>query len=120
MYEDLVAGNVVEIARRSYGTDVIPQEKFEKKYYDKTICETLFYLSHVMLIKTTLCRELIGYNILYMTWDVRPRMANANYATSGQLVPCLMILITGLIGIGTRIFLGGAQGFVAWARITPA
>ena len=45
---------------------------------------------------------------------LRPRMANANYATSGQLSPLFNDPFYKTIGVGTRIFLGGAQGFVAW------
>jgi uncharacterized protein (DUF39 family) len=41
-------------------------------------------------------------------------MGNANYATSGQLSPLFNDPFYKTIGIGTRIFLGGAQGFVAW------
>jgi uncharacterized protein (DUF39 family) len=41
-------------------------------------------------------------------------MANAYYATSGQLSPLFNDPYYRTIGIGTRIFLGGAQGFVAW------
>ncbi|HQI36790.1 MAG TPA: homocysteine biosynthesis protein, partial [Syntrophales bacterium] len=45
---------------------------------------------------------------------LRPRMANANYATSGQLSPLFNDPFYRTIGLGTRIFLGGAQGYVAW------
>jgi uncharacterized protein (DUF39 family) len=45
---------------------------------------------------------------------LRPRMANAAYSTSGQLSPLFNDPYYRTIGIGTRIFLGGTQGFVAW------
>ncbi len=45
---------------------------------------------------------------------LRPRMANANYATSGQLSPLFNDPYYMTIGIGTRIFLGGCQGYVSW------
>jgi uncharacterized protein (DUF39 family) len=43
---------------------------------------------------------------------LRPDMANATYSTSGQLSPLFNDPYFRTIGIGTRIFLGGAQGFV--------
>jgi uncharacterized protein (DUF39 family) len=46
---------------------------------------------------------------------LRPRMANANYSTSGQLSPLFNDPYYKTIGIGTRIFLGGGQGYVAWS-----
>jgi uncharacterized protein (DUF39 family) len=45
---------------------------------------------------------------------LRPRMANANYATSAQLSPLFNDPYYMTIGIGTRIFLGGCQGYVSW------
>jgi uncharacterized protein (DUF39 family) len=41
-------------------------------------------------------------------------MRNATYSTSGELSPLLNDPELRIIGIGTRIFLGGAQGFVIW------
>ena len=43
-----------------------------------------------------------------------PNMGNANYCTSGQLSPLLNDPEFTTIGIGTRIFLGGAQGYIVW------
>lgn len=43
-----------------------------------------------------------------------PRLGNANYSTSGQLSPLLKDPEYRTIGIGTRIFLGGTIGYVAW------
>ena len=41
-------------------------------------------------------------------------MRNATYSTSGELSPLLNDPEFKTIGIGTRIFLGGTQGFVVW------
>jgi uncharacterized protein (DUF39 family) len=43
-----------------------------------------------------------------------PNMRNATYSTSGELSPLLNDPEFRTIGIGTRIFLGGTQGFVVW------
>jgi L-aspartate semialdehyde sulfurtransferase len=43
-----------------------------------------------------------------------PNMRNATYSTSGELSPLLNDPEMRTIGIGTRIFLGGTQGFVIW------
>jgi uncharacterized protein (DUF39 family) len=45
---------------------------------------------------------------------LKPRMSNANYSTSGQLSPLFNDPYYKTIGLGTRIFLGGAQGYVVW------
>lgn len=41
-----------------------------------------------------------------------PNIGNANYSTSGELSPLFNDPYLKTIGIGTRIFLGGAQGYV--------
>ena len=43
-----------------------------------------------------------------------PNMRNATYSTSGELSPLLNDPELRTIGLGTRIFLGGTQGFVVW------
>ncbi|HAA02721.1 MAG TPA: hypothetical protein DCE18_05040, partial [Syntrophobacteraceae bacterium] len=45
---------------------------------------------------------------------LKPRLGNANYCTSGQLSPLLNDPYYRTLGLGTRIFLGGAQGYVIW------
>ena len=45
---------------------------------------------------------------------LKPQLGNINYATAGQLSPLLNDPYYKTIGIGTKIFLGGGIGFVAW------
>jgi uncharacterized protein (DUF39 family) len=46
--------------------------------------------------------------------NLLPRFGNATYSTSGELSPLLNDPELRTIGIGTRIFIGGTEGFVAW------
>jgi uncharacterized protein (DUF39 family) len=43
---------------------------------------------------------------------LKPRIGNANYATSGQLSPLFNDPYYITVGLGTRIFLGGGHGYV--------
>jgi uncharacterized protein (DUF39 family) len=43
-----------------------------------------------------------------------PGLKNATYSTSGELSPLLNDPELRTIGIGTRIFLGGTEGYVVW------
>jgi len=45
---------------------------------------------------------------------LKPNLGNANYCSAGQLSPLLNDPYYKTIGIGTKIFLGGGIGFVAW------
>ena len=45
---------------------------------------------------------------------LKPKAGIANYSTSGQLSPLLNDPYYQTIGLGTRIFLGGGEGYVTW------
>jgi uncharacterized protein (DUF39 family) len=45
---------------------------------------------------------------------LKPNLANAHYCSAGQLSPLLKDPYFNTIGVGTRIFLGGGIGYVAW------
>ena len=45
---------------------------------------------------------------------LKPRMGSAGYSCAGQLSPLMKDPYYKTIGIGTRIFLGGGIGYVAW------
>jgi uncharacterized protein (DUF39 family) len=45
---------------------------------------------------------------------LKPHMGNANYCSAGQLSPLLKDPYYKTIGMGTKIFLGGGIGYVAW------
>ena len=112
--EDLVAGNVIRLRAEGYGTDCYPARKYERNI-------TLHDLRDAMLFnprnayQNYNCAVNVSDKTIYTYMGVlRPRMANANYATAGQLSPLFNDPYYRTIGIGTRIFLGGTQGFVAW------
>ena len=112
--QDLVAGKKIHLKATSYGTACYP-----RKYLEKEV--TLRKLPHA-----TLCNPRNGYQnyncavnltkkTIYTYMGVlKPMAANANYCSAGQLSPLLNDPYYKTIGIGTRIFLGGGIGYVAW------
>ncbi len=111
---DLVAGKTVHLKAIAYGTDCYPRREFEK------------HLTLKDIPMATLCNPRNGYqnyncavnltNKTVYTYmgTLKPRAANANYCSAGQLSPLFNDPYYKTIGVGTRIFLGGAQGFVVW------
>lgn len=111
---DLVAGKKVHLKALAYGTDCYP-----KKNYEKTV--TLDSLPYA-----TLCNPRNGYqnyncaiNLTQKTiytymGTLKPKAGNAAYCSAGQLSPLFNDPLYKTIGLGTRIFLGGAQGYVTW------
>lgn len=112
--EDLVAGNVLRLRAESYGTDCYPARKYEKNITIRDLRDTILFNPR-NAYQNYNCATNMSDRIIYTYMGVlRPCMANATYSTSGQLSPLFNDPYFKTIGIGTRIFLGGAQGFVAW------
>ncbi|MBF0211468.1 MAG: homocysteine biosynthesis protein [Desulfamplus sp.] len=112
---DLVAGKKVEVRAESYGTDCYPNRRIEKIVTLNELPQAIMcnprngYQNYNCAINRS---DKIKYT--YMG-TLKPQMANANYSTSGALSPLLNDPYLKTIGLGTRIFLGGAQGYVTWS-----
>ena len=112
--EDLVAGNVIRLRCEGYGTDCYPARRYEKNITIDDLHDA-FLFNPRNAYQNYNCAVNMSDKTIYTYMGVlRPRMANANYATSGQLSPLFNDPYYKTIGIGTRIFLGGTQGYVAW------
>ncbi|PKN35434.1 MAG: hypothetical protein CVU61_03975 [Deltaproteobacteria bacterium HGW-Deltaproteobacteria-19] len=112
--EDLVAGNVIRLRAESYGTDCYPLRKFEKNITVHDLRDGILFNPRNAYQNYSCAVNLSDRTIYTYMGMLRPRAGNANYATSGQLSPLFNDPYYRTIGIGTRIFLGGAQGFCAW------
>jgi len=112
--EDLLDGKDVILEAWAKGTDCYPRKHILTKINIDTINEfTLLnprnaYQNYNVAVNTT--NKIIN---TYMG-TLLPGMRNATYSTSGELSPLINDPEFRTIGIGTRIFLGGTQGFVIW------
>jgi uncharacterized protein (DUF39 family) len=112
--QDLVTGKKVHLIVKAYGTDCYPNRSIEKEI-------SLRNLPHA-----TLCNPRNGYQnyncavnltdktVYTYMGTLKPRAANANYCSAGQLSPLFNDPYYKTIGLGTRIFLGGTTGYVTW------
>jgi uncharacterized protein (DUF39 family) len=112
--EDLLAGNVIRLRAEGYGTDCYPARKYEKNITINDLRDAILFNPRNAYQNYSCAVNMSDKTIYTYMGVLRPRMANANYATSGQLSPLFNDPYYKTIGIGTRIFLGGAQGYVAW------
>jgi len=112
--EDLVAGNVIRLRAEGYGTDCYPARKFEKNITIGDLRDAILFNPRNAYQNYNCAVNMSDKTIYTYMGVLRPRMGNANYSTSGQLSPLFNDPYYKTIGIGTRIFLGGAQGYVAW------
>lgn len=112
--EDLVAGNMIRLRAEGYGTDCYPARRFEKNITIQDLRDAVLFNPRNAYQNYNVAVNLSDKTIYTYMGVLRPRMANANYSTSGQLSPLFNDPYYRTVGIGTRIFLGGAQGYVAW------
>jgi uncharacterized protein (DUF39 family) len=113
--QDLVAGKKIHLKATGYGTDCYPRKELEQEI-------TLASLPYAML-----CNPRNGYQnyncavnltdktVYTYMGTLKPRAANANYSSAGELSPLFNDPYFKTIGLGTRIFLGGGIGYVTWS-----
>jgi uncharacterized protein (DUF39 family) len=111
---ELVAGKDIRLESVAYGTDCYPRKKLDTlmKLHD---------FNEAVLFNMRNCYQ--NYNVAVNVSDrtlytymgmLKPNLGNANYCSAGQLSPLLKDPHYRTIGIGTKIFLGGGVGYVAW------
>jgi uncharacterized protein (DUF39 family) len=111
---DLVAGKSVKLRAEAYGTDCYPRRQYEKKVSLKKLNYALLCNPRNAYQNYNCGINLSKKTIFTYMGVLKPNGANANYSTSGQLSPLFNDPLYRTVGLGTRIFLGGAQGYVAW------
>ncbi|MFO7841243.1 MAG: homocysteine biosynthesis protein [Fidelibacterota bacterium] len=112
--EDLIAGKDVELRARAKGTDCYPRTSLKASVNRDTVNE-MFLFNPRNAYQNYYAATNSGNEKKYTYMGVlQPRMGNVTYATSGELSPLLNDPELRTIGIGTRIFLCGAQGYVSW------
>ena len=112
--EALVKGEDIRLKATAKGTDCYPRKSIDTIINKDSVNEIIMinprnaYQNYPAAINTS--SKLI---YTYMG-NLLPKMGNITYSTSGELSPLLNDPEMRTIGIGTRIFLCGAQGYVAW------
>ena len=112
--EDLVAGKDVRLTATAYGTDCYPRKKLETWINIKDLNEAVLFNIRNAYQNYNVAANLSDRTIYTYMGILKPRLGNVNYCSAGQLSPLLNDPYYKTIGIGTRIFLGGGTGYVAW------
>ena len=114
MIEELVAGKDVRLAVTAYGTDCYPRKKLETWINIKDLNEAVLFNVRNAYQNYNVAANLSDKTIYTYMGILKPHLGNINYCSAGQLSPLLNDPYYKTIGIGTRIFLGGGVGFIAW------
>lgn len=112
--EDLIAGKSLHLRALGQGTDCYPRESFETNISKESINQ--FYLYNPRNLYQNFIVGVNGGDRPLYTYlgPLLPRLGNAVYANTGALSPLLNDPDLSWIGIGTRIFIGGAIGYITW------
>jgi len=110
--EDLIRGKEVELRATAYGTDCYPRTRLETTL-TKDDLNQFYLLNFRNCYQRYVCATNSRDETIYTYMGkLLPHFRNATFSGSGSLNPLMNDPDYETIGIGTRIFLGGAQGYV--------
>ncbi|GCA76013.1 hypothetical protein MiTe_02851 [Microcystis aeruginosa NIES-2520] len=112
--EDLIAGKSIQLRAVGQATDCYPRTSFETIISKETINQ--FYLFNPRNLYQNFIVGVNGGERTLYTYlgPLQPRLGNAVYSNPGAISPLLNDPDLEAIGIGTRLFLGGGIGYIAW------
>lgn len=110
--EDLVSGKEVELKATAYGTDCYPKTQVKTRLTKDELNQ--FYLLNFRNCYQRYACAVNGREETIYTYmgKLLPRLRNATFSGAGELNPLMNDPDYETIGIGTRLFLGGGQGYV--------
>lgn len=112
--QDLLAGREIRLEAVAYGTDCYPNKKVDTLITINDVNEA-FLFNPRNGYQNYNCAVNLGDRTLYTYMGIlKPKLGNASYSSAGQLSPLLNDPHYKTIGLGTKIFLGGGIGYVAW------
>jgi L-aspartate semialdehyde sulfurtransferase len=112
--EDLIAGRSVNLRVVGQPNDCYPRANFDTMITKDSINQ--FYLFNPRNLHQNFIVGVNGGDQTLYTYlgALKPRLGNAVYANPGAIAPLWNDPDLRLIGIGTKIFMGGGIGYVAW------
>jgi uncharacterized protein (DUF39 family) len=112
--EELVAGKDVRLIATAFGTDCYPRKKLETLINIRDINEAILFNARNAYQNYNVAVNLSSKIIYTYMGVLKSNLGNAHYSSAGQLSPLFNDPYYKTIGIGTKIFLGGGIGYVAW------
>ncbi len=112
--EDFVKGKDINLKAISTGTDCYPAKEVEAIISKETINQAFMVNPRNASQNYNVAVNQSSQKIYTYMGILLPDLGNASYSTSGQLSPLLNDPDLRTIGIGTRVFVGGTQGYVIW------
>ena len=112
--EDLIAGKSVHLLATGPGTDCYVRKRIETDITLDDINEAYLYNPRNCYQNYSIATNTSDRTIYTYMGKLLPKMKNATYSSAGELSPLLNDPHLDTIGMGTRIFLAGGEGYVTW------
>ena len=112
--QDLVEGKSIRLRASAYGTDCYPRKEIETLVSKDTVNQA--YLFNPRNAYQNYASATNGSQRTIYTYMgvLLPNFGSVTYCSAGQMSPLLNDPLYRAVGVGTRIFLGGTAGYVAW------
>lgn len=111
---DLIGGKSVTLKATGKGTDCYPKKAVERELTLSDLNEAYIYNPRNCYQNYAAACNTTDKPLYTYMGTLMPNLNGITYSTSGTLSPLLNDPYYRTIGIGTRIFLAGAQGYVSW------
>jgi uncharacterized protein (DUF39 family) len=112
--EDLIDGKSVKLRSTAYGTDCYPRKEIETWINLETLNQAYLFNPRNVYQNYAVATNSSDKTLYTYMGELLPNLRNATFCSAGQLSPLLNDPTYRTVGVGTRIFLAGAQGYVAW------
>lgn len=112
--EDLIAGKRIHLVASGPGTDCYVRKSIDTYITLDDINEAYLYNPRNAYQNYSVATNSSDKTIYTYMGKLLPHMKNATYSSAGGLSPLLNDPHLDTIGIGTRIFFGGGEGYVSW------
>ncbi len=111
---DLIDGKDIHLYATAKGTDCYPRKEISTYININDINEAYLYNPRNCYQNYSAATNSSSKRLYTYMGVLQPNFGNVTYATAGQLSPLLNDPYLRTIGLGTRIFLAGTQGYVTW------
>ena len=112
--EDLVRGRAVRLKATAHGTDCYPLKEIDTYVSLKTMNQAVMMNVRNAYQNYAAAANSSSKTLYTYMGKLLPDLGNATYSSAGEISPLLNDPYYRTIGIGSRIFLGGGDGFVIW------
>lgn len=112
--QDFIDGKDIKLYAESYGTDCYPRKSITTTINKNNVNQAYMFNPRNCYQNYPAATNSTDRTIYTYMGILLPNFGNVTYCTSGHLSPLLNDPEYRTIGIGTRVFLGGAHGYVAY------